>query len=93
MPSNATTMFDYARFKPFTIAVFAALIAATWLDWYWPWGLLFIYWAIPGILSGEAFLVERILRARNPILFWLITGMWVVFGVWTIYADIAWRMA
>ena len=78
MSPATKTMSANQRFKPFTLTVFIALIVATWLDWYWPWGLLFVYWAVPGILSGEAFLVERIMRAG--------------FGLWTIYADIAWRL-
>lgn len=32
----------------------AGLFVATWMNWYWPWGVLFIYWAIPAIRFGEA---------------------------------------
>ena len=79
-------------FRPLTLVALVVLGIATYFDWYWVWGLLFIYWALPSVLHGEAFLIERITRADNPILFWLITGMWVFFGVWTTYADFVWRM-
>ena len=85
-------MFQSQCFKPFTVGALLALGVATYLDWYWPWGLLFIYWAVPSVLTGEAFLVERITKTTNPILFWLITGIWVTFGIWTVYADVAWRI-
>ena len=31
-------------------------------------------------------------KARNPFLFWSITGMWSGFGLWTLYTDLAWRL-
>lgn len=78
--------------KPFTLLAMVLVAISTYLDWYWTWGLLFIYWAIPSIQSGEAFLVERILRARNPVMFWAIVAMWVGFGITTLYTDLAWRL-
>ena len=86
-------MQNIQKFKPLTVCVFVALLIATYYDWYWPWGLLFMYWAVPSLMTGEAFLIERVTRAQNPILFWLITGMWVGFGVWTVYEDLLWRLA
>ena len=78
--------------KPWTAAVLPALAAATYLDWFWPWGLLFLYWVILSLRAREAFLIERVTRARNPILYWAITGMWGGFGLWTVSADLAWRL-
>ena len=77
--------------KPLTAVVLLGLAAATFLESYWPWGLLFLYWVAAGLRSGEAFLVEPIFRGRNPILFWSITAMWTGFGLWTLYADLVWR--
>lgn len=79
--------------KPLTAMVLLALATATYLDWYWPWGLLFLYWVIVSLRAHEAFLIERVTRIRNPILYWAITGMWGGFGLWTLYADLAWRLA
>ena len=76
---------------PTAIAI-PILLLATYMAWYWVWGILFLYWAFPGLRSGEAYLVEPIERLRNPILFWIITAMWAGFGLWTIVADLAWRL-
>ena len=76
-----------------TILAIPVLLIATYLGWYWVWGALFVYWAVPAVLSGEVFLVEPILRSDQPILFWIITAMWLGFGVWTIVADLSARFA
>ncbi|MCY4564712.1 MAG: hypothetical protein OXE40_09555 [Gammaproteobacteria bacterium] len=79
--------------KPLSAMVLLALAAATYLDWYWPWGLLFLYWVIVSLRAREAFLIERVTRIRNPLLYWAITGMWGFFGLWAVVADLAWRLA
>ena len=79
--------------KPLTVVTLLALVIATYHEWYWPWGLLFLYWVVAGLSQREAFLVERISKERNPILYWSITGMWAGFGLWTLYADLVWRLA
>ena len=40
-------------FKPLTVTVLVALLIATLLDWYWPWGLLFLYWVVVGLRQRE----------------------------------------
>ncbi len=67
-----------------TIIVLFILSVATYLSWYWVWGLLFLYWALNGIKSGEAFLIEPINRSQNRVLFWMINLMWTASGVWTV---------
>ncbi len=76
-----------------TIMAIPTLLLATYLGWYWVWGVLFVYWAVPAVLSGEVFLVEPIMRSDDPILFWIITAMWLGFGIWTIVADLSARFA
>ena len=76
-----------------TTAAIIVLGAATYFNWYWVWGLLFIYWAVDGLLTGDAFVVQPVTRADEPVLFWLITAMWGGFGVWSVYSDLAWRIA
>ena len=78
--------------RPLTIIALLVAVAVTHLGWYWPWGLLLLYWGVLGVRDGEAFLVERISKAHNPALFWSITGMWAGFGLWTLYTDLAWRL-
>ena len=79
--------------KWLTAIAIPVLLIATYMNWYWIWGCLFFYWAIPGLRGGQAYLIEPVERSRNPALFWIITAMWAGFGVWTIVADLHWRLA
>lgn len=69
-------------------AALPVLLAAAWLGWNWPWGLLFLWWAVPSILGGQAFLVGEIRRDTDPVLFWIVTALWALFGVLMIAADL-----
>ena len=80
-------------FKWLTAGAIATLAVATYLGWYWVWGLLIVYWAVSGVLYGEAFVVEPVERQRNPVMFWLITAMWAGFGTWAVIWDLSWRLA
>ncbi|MGI9607047.1 MAG: hypothetical protein ACR2P0_12995 [Acidimicrobiales bacterium] len=52
----------------------------------WVWGFLFTVWAILGIASGETFLLTRLHRDHQPILFWLVSLTWLAIGIlWVIY--------
>ncbi|WP_170328660.1 hypothetical protein [Ruegeria arenilitoris] len=64
------------------------LLAATALGLYWVWGLLFVWWVVPTILNGQAFLVFEINRTEDPILFWAIVGLWAVLGLMMIAASL-----
>lgn len=71
------------------IAALCALLFATYMNWSWPWGLLFIYWMVPSILHGEAHLINPISRSTNPALFWIVAGLWMILGVLMILVDVA----
>ncbi len=75
--------------RPLNYIVFAVLIAAAFLGWQWPWGLLFIYWVVPSYMTGETHLLAPVTREQDPILFWAIVTLWAVFGVLMLLADIA----
>ena len=77
--------------KLLTGLVLAVLVVATVREWYWLWGLLFLFWSVQGIRSGQAFLVEDIAREDHPLLYWLISAMWAGFGLWYLYSDLIWR--
>ena len=72
-----------------TALVLVGLLVALYLNWSWPWGLLFIYWAVPSIWTGEAHLIGAIRRVEAPFLFWMVTVLWVVLGVLMILVDAA----
>ena len=76
-----------------TLVALPLLILATVMSWHWIWGCLFLYWALPALRSGEVYLVEPIERARDPLLFWIITAMWAGFGLWWIVTDLLWRLS
>lgn len=72
-----------------SVAVLAALLAATAVGWYWVWGIFFLYWSIYGIVTGQAFVVQMVYREENPNIFWFINVSWVVLAVITILYDAA----
>ena len=79
--------------KWLTVVAIPVLLVATYMSWYWIWGCLFLYWALPGLRNGQAYLIEPVDRTRNPVLFWIITAMWAGFGLLTIITDLHGRLA
>lgn len=71
------------------VLVLAGLCVALYFNLSWPWGVLFIYWAVPSILSGQVFLIGPIDRDESPILFWVVTVLWMLLGVLMVLADVA----
>ena len=70
-----------------TLAALVVLLGATYLDWYWVWGLFFAYWTITSIVTRQAFIVQTVRRDENPVLFWLICVAWLVLAVLVILYD------
>ena len=64
------------------------LLAATVTGLYWVWGLLFVWWVVPTIMTGQAFLVFEINRGEDPLLFWAIAALWAVLGLMMIAASL-----
>ena len=71
-----------------TVAALAVLLVATVLNWYWVWGVFFLYWAIAGVVLGQAFVVQPVNRGEHPVLFWIVSGAWLVLAALTIYYDL-----
>lgn len=71
------------------VVALAVLLVATWMNWIWIWGILFIYWAVPAFVTGEAHLVGSVSRDEQPVVFWLVTALWILLGVVTILLDLA----
>ncbi len=69
------------------IALPALLIAAV-LSQYWIWGLLFLWWLVPSVISGQAALVTEVNRDEDPILFWAVVSLWALFGLMMIAASL-----
>ena len=77
------------RYKWPTIVALGLLLAATAAGWYWIWGVFFLYWAVYGIVTRQAFVVQAITREENPLLFWLVSLTWVALAVIAIVYDIS----
>lgn len=71
-----------------TVLALVILLAAAVVDWYWVWGLFFLYWAIAGIVTGQAFVVRIVNRDENPVLFWFISISWLVLSAAAIWFDL-----
>lgn len=43
----------------------------------WIWGVLFLYWVIPDLISGTTYFMEPITKKDNTILYWVIVISWL----------------
>ncbi len=87
-PGKSAVLEKMKEQKWLTLIVLPVLFISTFMGIYAFWGVLFIFWGLSSIRSGDAFVVEPIRRSDEPGLFWLINLMWVVFGVIYILADL-----
>ena len=51
---------------------FPILVAAALLGLYWVWGVMFLGWLVPTVISGQAHLVFEVYRHEDPVLFWAV---------------------
>ncbi len=77
------------RIRWFTLAALAIVVVAVLFDYQWIWGLLFLSWSAPSLVTGVVFLVEPVHRAENPRLFWIITILWLGLSLTLIGMDLA----
>ncbi len=61
------------------------ILAGLLLDIYWIWGIFFIIWAVNDIRNGWTYLLDVVQRSVNPMLYWIIVGMWIFMGIWTLF--------
>lgn len=59
------------------------ILLSIFLNWSWLWGVLFLAWVIPDIKSGYTHLFEIISKHENPILYWLIIGVWILLSLYS----------
>lgn len=64
------------------------LVVAAVLGIYWIWGLMFLWWLVPSVMSGQAQLVFPVQADEDPILFWVVVVLWAVFGLMMIAASL-----
>ncbi len=73
------------NFKWKTILALILLIIAIVMNWSWVWGILFLFWGVFDLLNQETYFVERITRAENPVLYWIIVITWLVLSVFSFW--------
>ena len=56
----------------------AFIYLAVWFNWEWAWGIVFLLWVIPDIISGVTYFMEPIHKNENPILYWVIIASWLL---------------
>lgn len=67
---------------------FPILLTSAVFGLYWVWGLLFLWWVIPAIASGQAHFVFEVHQDEDPILFWAVIVLWAVLGAMTTAASL-----
>lgn len=69
-------------------AVFVGLLIALILGFYWPWGLLFLYWVYVALRRGEVFLLGPIPRAQHPTFYGFVVLLWTLMGLLALASDL-----
>lgn len=71
------------QFKYRSIVGLILLYLAMWFEWQWVWGLLFIMWVIPDLISGVTYFLEPVDKKNHPILYWIIIGSWILLSLFS----------
>ncbi len=64
------------------VIVFLSLV----MNWQWLWGVLFIFWVIPDLMSGYTHFMEPVERKANPFIYWTIILTWIGLSIYMIAA-------
>lgn len=66
---------------------FIALLASTAVGLHSLWGVLFLFWTIRNLRTGETFILSTVRRQETPILYWLIQITWLLLALMMIASD------
>jgi hypothetical protein len=58
------------------------ILVAILLEQNWIWGVFFLLWLLPDLKHGITHFMERIERHNNPIIYWLIMGVWLSLSIY-----------
>jgi hypothetical protein len=67
-----------------TILALVLVYLATFMNWNWVWGVLFLYWVLPDIFSGVTYFVEPIYKKEHPNLYWVIILSWILLALYSL---------
>ncbi len=82
---------SFSRYWPTYLAILAVL-AATLLDWYWVWGIVFLIWSIRALIERETTLIQDVSLDEAPALFWMLTVLWFSLSILMIAHDVMLRI-
>jgi hypothetical protein len=63
-----------------SILALGILLAATYYQWYWVWGVFFLYWSIRSIQTKTAFLLFNVYQKESPVLYWTLNIFWLLYA-------------
>lgn len=73
------------------LGLLLVIVAVIWeLDWLW--GVIFLAWVIPDLISKETHFFEQVTRTENPILYWSIMITWIVLSVYLLLSPLLYRL-
>jgi len=73
-----------SSFKWRTILGLFCVYIAMWFNWQWAWGILFLLWVIPDMITGVTYFMEPIEKKEHPILYWMIIFSWILMSLYSI---------
>jgi len=78
LKSQATGKRSAIKWK--TLLGLILILISMGMDWQWPYGVLFIGYAISDIRMGRTYLLEDVLRTENPIIYWITVVAFLMMG-------------
>lgn len=86
---NESVMATKSAIKWRSILGLILLYLVIWYNWQWAWGILFLIWVIPDLISGVTHFIEPIEKKENPVLYWVIMVSWLLLCMYSI-ASLFW---
>lgn len=74
--------------KWLTLIGLPTLLTSSFLGFYTLWGLLFVFWGMVSLRTGQVYLLETIYREDDPALYWIIVIMWLASGGLYVLGDV-----
>ena len=77
-----------SRYKVRTVLLLIVVYVITFVpELNWVWGIFFLIWVVPSILSGSVYIIEPIDRSEHKLLYWIVVGTWVWMSVYMILSS------
>ncbi len=74
---------NLASIKWRTILGLIFIYIAMWFNWQWAWGIVFLLWVIPDLITGVTYFMEPIEKKDHPILYWVIIISWLLMSLFS----------